>query len=221
MRTLHLAVEPTGESPRPLISALVVDALHRRYGHGSVRCVDAEPGRWGLARYTQFEVDWPTRRASNGLDLDGRSFDAIIEAAFQDERHIVVHLGEEAAFPFGVYLETCDGVRLLRQSGRRIVVHYHQRFHHFASGPGYCELEGVVWIDSPFYVGRVPGRLALVRADDLPKIVADEVWALKDRSWQRPLSIDGGAECPGLSRPARVRLRKAADALFKQLESVL
>lgn len=221
MKTLHLAVEPTGESPRPLISALVVDGLHRRYGRGSVRCFDAEPARWGLARYRQFHVECPTRMASNGLDLDGRSFDAILNAALQEARHIVVHLGERTAIPFGVYLEECDGVRLLRDAGWRIVVHFHQRFHHFASEPGFRGLRGVVWIDSDLYEGRAAEGLAVVRAYGWPQAVADEVSALKCRSWNEQLSIDIGVESPGLSQPARVRLRKAGDALYRQLVSEL
>jgi hypothetical protein len=234
---VHLSLQGKGGVGKSLVASIVAQYL--RYRGVTVQCIDTDPVNHTFAQYKVLEARH-LRLLRNG-GIDPRGFDQLLESVFTEGGTFVVDNGASTFIPLWNYFLENDVLRLLGESGCRIVVHTIitggqalgdtlQGFHQLAQSTQARNL--VVWVNE--YFGRVErdgkafpdmnvykeNESKVLGTVAIPKRNQDTFGRDLEEMIARKLTFDEAIDDPATSIMSRQRLKVVQRELYDQLDAL-
>jgi hypothetical protein len=234
---VHLSLQGKGGVGKSLIASIL--AQYFRHKGQEIQCVDTDPVNQTFGQYSALHVSH-LKLLSEGR-IDPRAFDSLMDRLLTERGIFVVDSGASTFIPLWHYILENEVIKVLRDAGRRLVVHSvitgGQALVDTLSGFGELahttpDRNIVIWVNEYFGPVQDDGKRFIemkVFRDNEEKVAGTVAIAKRstdtfgrdiEEMLRRKLTFREAIESPEFSIMARQRLKMVRADLFEQLDGL-
>lgn len=235
--TIHFVMNSKGGVGKSVVSAILAQFLLEKQ-KGKVMLVDTDPSNKTLASYKALKVDAVNVMKDDAELIDQSKFDGFLQKFLEGDKTCLVDTGSGEFLPLQDYLEENKVVDVISEMGKQLFIHVPVNYGQAEAETmkvllkltgNYPEVPIVVWeneyfgkpnrrfVETPLYEAseNIAGVVVIARKND-DTDVKDFSSMLK-----QALTFDEVAKSDKFSLFQKLRLKRAKEEIFEQLEAVL